>query len=172
MVTLPMGAWSDRYAADTADPVRQTPRVWYQRSRDAGSGGSQSGSQRPQIPGHVRPCPATVIAGKRYAGRRWARCSVWMVLIWEQEAAGSNPAIPTDRFFECVVSPCKQAATRRQLSPDVGRGGRVAVHVGCPVAPRCGGTRRRRWSNFNLGQRHLDGPRSAAGSWLLGKDSP
>jgi hypothetical protein len=57
-----------------------------------------------------------------------------MTLIWEQEAAGSNPAIPT-RFFECVVSICKQAAARRYLSPDAGWRGWVAPQVGCPLAP-------------------------------------
>jgi hypothetical protein len=31
-----------------------------------------------------------------------------MTLIWEQEAAGSSPTIPTP-FFECVVSLWKQA---------------------------------------------------------------
>ena len=55
-----------------------------------------------------------------------------MRLIWEQEAAGSDPAIPT-RFFECVVGLCKQVATRRQLLPDAGRRGWVSVHVGSPA---------------------------------------
>jgi len=40
-----------------------------------------------------------------------------MKVIWEQEAADSNPAIPT-RIFECVASLCKQGAARRYLSPD------------------------------------------------------
>jgi len=85
------------------------------------------------------PCQAIVIAGERHSRRRRATCGDWRELTWEQEAAGSNPAIPT-QFFECVVSPCEQEATRRQLSPDAGRHGWVAVPVGCPVAPRCRGT--------------------------------
>jgi hypothetical protein len=100
--------------------------------------GSQSGSQRAQSLGHVRRRHAILVAGDSHAGRHRATSGVRVELIWEQEAAGSNPAIPT-RFFECVVSLWKQAATRRQLSPDAGRRGWVAVHVGCGVAPRCRG---------------------------------
>ena len=103
-------------------------------AKSGGQGGSQGGSQQAQTQSDVRPCPATVIAGKRYARRRRATSSVRTALIWEQEAAGSNPAIPT-RFFECVVSLCKQGATRRRLLLDSGRRGWVAVQLGCPLAP-------------------------------------
>jgi hypothetical protein len=33
----------------------------------------------------------------RHAGRRGATSGDWAELIWEQEVAGSNPAIPTDQ---------------------------------------------------------------------------
>jgi len=104
--------------------------------------GSQCGSQHAQTVSHVLPYPASIAPGERHAGRHWATSGDRMTLIWEQEAAGSNPAIPT-RFFECVVSLWKQEATRRQLSPDAGRRGWVAVHAGCAVAPRCRGIRLR-----------------------------
>jgi hypothetical protein len=35
---------------------------------------------------------------ERHAGRHHATPSYWVELIWEQEAAGSNPAIPTAIF--------------------------------------------------------------------------
>jgi hypothetical protein len=101
-------------------------------------GGSQSGSRHARTRSGVGRRLASNAAGSRNAGQHPAISSVRMELIWEQEAAGSNPAIPT-RFFECVVSLYKQGATRRQLSPDAGRRGWVAVHVGCAVAPRCRG---------------------------------
>ena len=99
--------------------------------------GTQSGAN---VPRHLATSSG-IVPGERHIGRCPATSGDRMKLIWEQEAAGSNPAIPT-RFFECVVSLCKQAATRRQLSLDARRGW-VAVHVGCPVAPRCRGTRPR-----------------------------
>ena len=43
----------------------------------------------------VRQRQAIVVAGERHAGRRRATWGGWVELIWEQEAAGSNPAIPT-----------------------------------------------------------------------------
>ena len=51
-----------------------------------------------------RPRPRNVSPQVRPPG-----CSAaWLArLLWEQEAAGSNPAIPT-RFFECVVSSLNQ----------------------------------------------------------------
>jgi len=70
--------------------------LWFSR------GGSQSGSQRAQPLSHVRRCQASVVPGERHARRCRASSGVWLVLIWEQEAAGSNPAIPT-AFFECVL---------------------------------------------------------------------
>ena len=52
-------------------------------------------SQRAQTAGHVRRRPASIVLGKRHAGRRQATSGDWVELIWEQEAAGSIPAIPT-----------------------------------------------------------------------------
>jgi hypothetical protein len=59
------------------------------------AGGSQSGSQRVQPPGYVRRHPACVAAVQRHIGRRQPTFGYRLELIWEQEAAGSNPAIPT-----------------------------------------------------------------------------
>lgn len=56
--------------------------------------GSQSGSQHAQTLSHVRRCPATIAAGEGHTGRREATPGGRRELIWEQEAAGSNPAIP------------------------------------------------------------------------------
>jgi len=46
-------------------------------------------------PGEVRLPPAIIAPGERYTGRRRAMSGGRLELIWEQEAAGSNPAIPT-----------------------------------------------------------------------------
>jgi hypothetical protein len=61
----------------------------------AALGGSQSGSQRAQPSGDTRRRPATITPDERHAGRRRATSGDWAGLIWEQEVAGSNPAIPT-----------------------------------------------------------------------------
>ena len=80
MVTLPTGVWPVRYAADATDQFGRRPGPVsltfcdglvhghlhaYQQCRNASSGGSQSAS------------------------------GDWVELIWEQEAPGSNPGIPT-----------------------------------------------------------------------------
>jgi len=57
--------------------------------------GSQVGSQRPPVPGHVGRRPAAIIPAKQHNRPRSAPPSNTEDLIWEQEAAGSNPAIPT-----------------------------------------------------------------------------
>jgi len=66
--------------------------------------GSQSGSQRPQILSYVRRRPASVVPGEGHTRRLLATTGDGISLIWEQEAAGSNPAIPTrsETFIECV----------------------------------------------------------------------
>jgi hypothetical protein len=58
-------------------------------------GGSQSGSQRAQPSGDAERRPATVTPGERHVGRHQATSGDGAGLIWEQEVAGSNPAIPT-----------------------------------------------------------------------------
>jgi hypothetical protein len=58
-------------------------------------GESQSGSQRAQPSGDAERRPATITPGERLAGRHRATSGDWAELIWEQEVAGSNPAIPT-----------------------------------------------------------------------------
>jgi hypothetical protein len=68
---------------------RQEPGFW------AALGGSQSGSQRAQPSGDAERRPATITPGGWHAGRHRATSGDWAGLIWEQEAAGSNPAIPT-----------------------------------------------------------------------------
>jgi hypothetical protein len=69
--------------------------------------GSQGGSHHAQPPGHIRRRRASVCAGERLAGRRRTTSSNRRELIWEQEAAGSNPAIPTDHvYFSNIVSRC------------------------------------------------------------------
>jgi hypothetical protein len=104
--------------------------------------------------GHVRRRHAILVAGDSHAGRHRATSGVRVELIWEQAVRGSNPRIPT-RFFECVVNLCKLGPTRRRLSPDAGRRGWVAVHVGCAVAPRCRGIRLRpAGRNFSSLDRH------------------
>jgi hypothetical protein len=61
----------------------------------AALGGSQSGSQRAQPSGDAERRPATITPGERHIGRHRATSGDWAELIWEQEVAGSNPAIPT-----------------------------------------------------------------------------
>jgi hypothetical protein len=48
------------------------------------------------MPRHARQHLANVAAGQRHIQPRSATSSGRMELIWEQEVAGSNPAIPTD----------------------------------------------------------------------------
>ena len=57
--------------------------------------GSQCGSQRAQTLSYVRRRQTNVVLGEGYARRCQATSGGWVGLIWEQEAAGSNPAIPT-----------------------------------------------------------------------------
>ena len=40
-------------------------------------------------------CPASITPGERLVGLHGTMSGDWLGLIWEQEAAGSNPAIPT-----------------------------------------------------------------------------
>jgi hypothetical protein len=129
--------------------------------------GSQSGSQRAQSLGHVRRRHAILVAGDSHAGRHRATSGVRVELIWEQEVRGSNPRIPT-RFFECVVSLWKQAATRRQLLPDAGRRGWVAVHVGCAVAPRRRGIRLRPFAQNGQYRASAVDRAAVASVWLVG----
>ena len=42
--------------------------------------------------------PRDIAAARAPRGRRSATPSDWLELLWEQEAAGSNPAIPTAIF--------------------------------------------------------------------------
>jgi len=70
--------------------------------------GSQSGSQRAQSPGRIGRRLASVFPARRHVGRSRAISGDAAGLIWEQEAAGSNPAIPT-ASFECVIGSGKQA---------------------------------------------------------------
>jgi hypothetical protein len=65
------------------------------RDRDQPENGSQGGSQRAPSMSHVRRCQAIVVAGDGLPGRHRATAGDRKGLIWEQEAAGSNPAIPT-----------------------------------------------------------------------------
>ena len=68
--------------------------------------GSQSGSQRAQSLGHVRRRAACIVSDGPDIERHGATSSARMELIWEQEAAGSNPAIPTGhRYFSTVFAP-------------------------------------------------------------------
>jgi hypothetical protein len=57
--------------------------------------GSQSGSHHAQPLSHIRRRRANVGAGERPVRRRRATSSDGRELIWEQEAASSNLAIPT-----------------------------------------------------------------------------
>jgi hypothetical protein len=68
------------------------------------SSASQSGSRRPQALSYVKRRPASVVPGEGHIGRRLATSGGWVELIWEQEAAGSNPAIPTTTFRICYQS--------------------------------------------------------------------
>ena len=81
-----------------------------------------------------------------------------MELIWEQEAAGSNPAIPT-RFFECVVNSLKQVrGAARYCLMSVG----VAEWL-CTLAPTLQtDTASVIWSNFSSAERPESGHRSTA----------
>jgi hypothetical protein len=45
----------------------------------------------------IEPRPAIVVAGDGHIGLRKATSGGLRELIWEQEAAGSKPAIPTDQ---------------------------------------------------------------------------
>jgi hypothetical protein len=49
-----------------------------------------------QPPAELRIRASAATAARCHAGRHQATSGGWVDLIWEQEAAGSNPAIPTD----------------------------------------------------------------------------
>jgi hypothetical protein len=66
--------------------------------------GSQCGSQRAQTLSYIRRRQANVVLGEGYARRCQATSGGWVGLIWEQEAAGSNPAIPTDQSHYSKLS--------------------------------------------------------------------
>ena len=95
----------------------------------AALGGSQSGSQRAQSSGDAERRPATIAPGERHTGRHRATSGDWAELLWEQEVAGSNPAIPTIFRICCllvgvnlVASYCRStsvgvAQRRRTLAP-------------------------------------------------------
>ena len=58
-----------------------------------------------------------------HAGRHQAMSSVRMKLIWEQEAAGSNPAIPTDcKDFSNVLRDEQQLLQMESRQSQVRRG--------------------------------------------------
>jgi hypothetical protein len=72
---------------------------------------------------------ASVVPGEGHIGRQLATSRGSMELIWEQEAAGSNPAIPTacgSNVLPVLCEPFRQAAlapTREQVKQ------RAALHV-------------------------------------------
>jgi hypothetical protein len=93
---------------------------------------SQGGSQRAQALSYVRQCGASVVPGEGHTGRRRATSGGWVELIWEQEAAGSNPAIPT-AIFRMFCPSCVSHPGRRHCCvalPDVARDRSVTAHVG------------------------------------------
>ena len=72
---------------------------------NAASGGSQSGSQHAPASGHANRRLTSVVPGERHTGQPLATSGGWRELIWEQEVAGSNPAIPTGtRYFSNLLS--------------------------------------------------------------------
>ena len=72
-----------------------------------GADGSQSGSQRAQSSGDAGRRPACIAPGGRHTERHGAASGDRLELIWEQEAAGSNPAIPT-AFSEYAIDRLSQ----------------------------------------------------------------
>src|SRR5450432_1834208 len=60
-----------------------------------GISGSQVGSQRGQSLGDTRPHPAIIVAGEWHIRRCRAMSGDGRGVLWEQEAASSNLAIPT-----------------------------------------------------------------------------
>jgi hypothetical protein len=86
----------------------------------AALGGSQSGSQRAQPSGGTERRPATITPGERHVRRHRATSGDWAGLIWEQEAAGSNPAIPTIfRICDLLVGAILVASVCRLTSVGV-----------------------------------------------------
>ena len=122
--SAPLPAW--RNAKTAPDACRRVPRpacwtAWY---RQAEMGSPQILERQPkwepqrrQVPGHVRRRPASVVAGERHARRRRTTWGGWRELIWDQEVAGSNPAIPTGSSYfsrlqttgegHCVIAWCR-----------------------------------------------------------------
>ena len=93
---------------------RQEPGCWAQL------GGSQSGSQRAQPSGDAERRPATITPGECHIGRREPTSGDWAELIWEQEVAGSNPAIPTIfRICYLLVGAIPVASCCRPMSASV-----------------------------------------------------
>ena len=84
--------------------------------RQFGVGAKVGGpSQRAQLSGLIRRRLANVVPGRWCFGRHRATPGDGLVLIWEQEAAGSNPAIP-DQLVSCSESSvCRHTGCVRQF---------------------------------------------------------
>ena len=74
-------------------------------------------SQRAQTAGHVRRRPASIVLGKRHAGRRQATSGDWVELIWEQEAAGSKSRHPDQTCRSQGLPWCVTMATQIVSKP-------------------------------------------------------
>src|SRR5262249_575 len=73
--------------------------------------GSQVGSQWGPVPSHVQRWLAIILAAQRHTKRHQATSADYLVLIWEQEAAGSNPAIPTRSEHMSILNDSARGAT-------------------------------------------------------------
>jgi hypothetical protein len=75
---------------------------------------------------------ASTPGGSSHVGQHLATSSVRLELIWEQEVAGSNPAIPTANFRMCCQSCLSNPGRKfRCLAlPDVGDDRSATAHVG------------------------------------------
>jgi hypothetical protein len=86
--------------------------------------GSQVGSQRGATLGDTRPRPAIIGGGERHIRRCQATSGDGGDVLWEQEAAGSNPAIPTYlcwsgrmQILLKIVCEVSMGAKRGKLAP-------------------------------------------------------